>query len=381
MAKPTWLIYINNTIAYFIFNFLKLFFGKRNLQGKNILFINTGQIGDLIISSVVMNNFTLLKYYENIYFLIKEQYSELYNDYDGRAIILKWNYEKYKYNFFYRVAFLKKLHSLNLKLTFNITSARGVTNDELALLSGAEKVICLNSNWRYLKKLFGKKMDSNYDEILTFNTINEFEKNKKLTEYITNSDIAAGTKVYLKDNTFKTAKEKFKNYFQYSLPESYIVISPLSGSSLNKHYEHYNKLCSLIVSNLDYKILITGTDKQQKQLEEIKTIAPERIINTAGIFSILENAAIVKNSSLFIGNDSGFTHIAKSFGIKLIGIVGGGSYGLFFPYAASANERLMFSKMDCFGCEWKCIYDKPYCHYNVSPENVFNEVKNLLSIK
>jgi ADP-heptose:LPS heptosyltransferase len=137
----------------------------------------------------------------------------------------------------------------------------------------------------------------------------------------------------------------------------------------------------LILSKTDYIIFLTGRYKQRKHLEEIKNINPGRIINTAGIFTILENAVIIKNSSLFIGNDSGFTHIAKSFGIKFIGIIGGGSYGLFFPYNAAGNERLMFNKMDCFGCEWKCIYDKPYCHYNVSPESVFNEVRNLLSLK
>ena len=33
--------------------------------------------------------------------------------------------------------------------------------------------------------------------------------------------------------------------------------------------------------------------------------------------------------------------------------------------------------MDCFGCEWRCKFDKPYCHDNVSVDEVMKAVKKI----
>ncbi|HED38312.1 MAG TPA: hypothetical protein ENI76_08735, partial [Ignavibacteria bacterium] len=72
--KPTWLTYINNTIAFSILLLLKLLL-RPSVKGSNILFINTGQIGDLIISSVVFRNAELIKkIYGKIYLLVKKEY-------------------------------------------------------------------------------------------------------------------------------------------------------------------------------------------------------------------------------------------------------------------------------------------------------------------
>ena len=84
-------------------------------------------------------------------------------------------------------------------------------------------------------------------------------------------------------------------------------------------------------------------------------------------------------SLIFIGNDSGFTHIAKALRKKFIGIIGGASYGIYFPYNLTSNEILLFYPLDCFGCKWNCIFDKPYCHHNITVENVLEKCSVLMS--
>ncbi len=97
--------------------------------------------------------------------------------------------------------------------------------------------------------------------------------------------------------------------------------------------------------------------------------------------TIVESGAIVKASKLFIGNDSGFTHIAKAIGIPFIAVIGGGMYGKFFQDAATNKSQYFFyDTMDCFGCKWNCIYDKPYCITNIKPADIFIAVSQQLGI-
>ncbi len=183
--KPVWQIYFNNFVAFVIFIFFKYLLKDKNISQNNILFINTGQIGDIIISSVLFENITNFNKNQKIFFLINENYNEIFKNYLGPVQIINWNYKKYKFNFYYRINFLRKIRKIGFDITVNLTAARGITNDEIALLSGAREIICLNSNWRYLKKIFGKKMDSFYDIIINTNSNNEFDRQLIAIEYLT----------------------------------------------------------------------------------------------------------------------------------------------------------------------------------------------------
>ena len=57
----------------------------------------------------------------------------------------------------------------------------------MAILSGAEETVALNSDWKYLKKMFGKRMDSLYKEIIGKDNINEYEKHFAVLNYLIKS--------------------------------------------------------------------------------------------------------------------------------------------------------------------------------------------------
>lgn len=380
MYKPLWQIYFNNTIAFIIYLVLRLFFGKRKAVSNNLLFMNTGQIGDLIVSSVLFTNQELLTKGREVYLLIRERYLELYKDYDGPIKIIPWNYSKYKYNPFYRISFLKKLHAIGFETCINVTAARGITNDEVALLSGAHKVYCLNNNWKYLTKLFGRVMDSHYDHIFSFDTINEPERNVRMVEHIVGTAVNRATQIIICSETERQALHKLSmmiNQTNQSIKK--IAIAPSSDDAFrNWPVESFRELCGRLIQQNDTLILLLGTAAQKEMNDKIAELDGTKIINLAGKFSILESAAIVKHVDLFIGNDSGFTHIAKALGKKFIGIIGGGCYGLFFPYSETPNERLLYHQLDCFGCEWRCHLEKPYCVQKVTVEQVYNAVQQLM---
>ena len=375
MIKPTVLIYLNNSVAFSIYNVLKIFFKRGGAnQCNSILFINTGQIGDLVVSSLILDNddnFNTSK----IHMLIKEQYLELFKDYNGKVKIVGYNYLKYKWSLIYKIKYIKFLHSLKLNKCYNVTSARGILNDEMSLLSGAREVYCLNSNWRYLKKAFGKRMDREYDGVLCKDKTNEYDKHIALLNYwIQGKGININTKNI---KVFKTSRS-FKLFSNERLnDDEYITVAPLP-SDIRRSWgiNNFKDLCKELTKS--FKVVLLGSKNDKEILDEISK-SNNKIINTAGLLKLYEVPSIISKSKLFVGNDSGLTHIALKFNVPVIAIIGGGNYGKFFPYDRKNPKVIyLYDKMDCFGCEWRCIYNERFCITNVKLNTVLDCVRKLV---
>ena len=379
MTKPTFVIYINNLLAYSVFCILKLFFFKKNPKASDsILFINSGQIGDLIVSSILFDNEEKFSVkYNKIVILVKDDYQELYSSYQGTFIIKFYNYKKYKWNIIYKIKLLKELRELNLKYCFNLTAARGILNDEMAILSGAKETFALNSDWKYLKKIFGEKMDSFYKEIIGKESLNEYEKHFNVLKYLVTEPILSftpnGNKILFhfngsNKNIINAIKDKKK----------LIIIAPFS-SEMNRDWpmDKLKKLIALLLPN-KFEIILIGSESQKGELELIHP-NNKQILILAGEIKLNEIPTLLNFSSLFIGLDSGLTHIALRLRIPTIAIIGGGMYGKFLPSPLSKeNIKYLFADCDHFLCEWNCKYYEKKCLTNVPVNEVYTSILSLL---
>ena len=369
--------YLNNLISYILLCVYKIILPKAEV-GNVLLLINTGQIGDLVISTVILNNRArLLAIFDRIFFLVKEEYSIILESFDEIGVI-KWNQGKFNSNPIYRFKLLKNLRKIGLNLCINLTAARGVSNDTLALLSGANKTIALNSNYRYLIKLLGKHLDKLYSTILAQDVANEYYKHLKVLHFLGFKDYETDTIFPIKSKTLKLVSSKLEFNNNTTIK---IVIAPFTDIPIkNWEVEKYAKLLDLLLSEFkNIVIFIYGSSNQKTSIDKNIPLKSKRILNLAGKHNISESAAILSKCNLFIGNDSGFTHIAKALKIPLVAIIGGGSNGYFIPYNEKSNESYLYQNMDCFGCEWRCVHEKAYCLTNVSVKKVFFEVKRLLN--
>ena len=64
-------------------------------------------------------------------------------------------------------------------------------------------------------------------------------------------------------------------------------------------------------------------------------------------------------ATAFLGGDTGPSHLAISLNIPSVIIVGGGTYGCYFPYPNNIFPKIkdieyVYVKMPCYGCDWKC---------------------------
>lgn len=372
MKKSTIHIYINNSLAFIIFYFLKVFYKKiKGNYSNSILFINTGQIGDLLVSALLLENEEFFKEFDSLFFLIKKEYMELFTDYSGRFKIISYNPILYKYFLPYKLKFLNKLRKEKFKKCFNLTAARGIINDEMAILTGAKEVYCLNSDWKCLKKLFGAKMESYYTDVLMKNTFNEYDKHAELLrKFNINGKIKYGNY-----HVFNIEKKK-SDFVKYN---SDILIAPFS-SVRNRDWpiDNYKKFISLL--NGKYRIILLGNKKQRSDLEKIGNNATNVKI-LAGELKLNEIPYLMSNTRLFIGNDSGLSHMALKLNLKMIVILGGGQYGRFLPYKFTESNKQFFLSypLSCYGCEWNCKLKEKECITKITVKEVFDIATKILT--
>ncbi|MHB8904891.1 MAG: glycosyltransferase family 9 protein, partial [Melioribacteraceae bacterium] len=138
----------------------------------------------------------------------------------------------------------------------------------------------------------------------------------------------------------------------------------------NWHSDNYRELFFLLDQE-DYIVLCQGTSRQRGRIEELIG-GLNNVFNIAGELTLSQSAALISLCDLYIGNDSGFTHIAKALNKTIIAIIGGGSYGSFFPYVIRDNEYLLYYDVDCKGCEWRCIHKERICIDRITAEEVYD---------
>lgn len=367
------ILYMKNIVSLLNFLFLKLFFGRKsNTNSKNILFFNSEKIGDLIVSSMILENDELFSENVNIYFLIKEKFYSLFENYNGKVKIIKYDYKKYKWFLPYRFIFLKYLRSLGIDKFYNLTPARGMLSDEISLLSGSNIICATNNDKKYLKGNAGKITDKYYDEILFKDIKNEYEKHKKLLQIFSNKD----KEIKLKNKkTFRVTERNYLIEKGLAKSKEYIAISPMS-TDLERTWgiKNFSKLSNELAGK--YKIILIGSQKEKKILECIRQGNKNILIDTSLLMDLPD---IINHCRLFIGGDSGLTHIALKLDKPLLAILDGGYFNRYFPYCAEDKKfNYIYNEMDCFECGFDCIYDKKYCLLNIPYEDVLNKTNEIL---
>jgi ADP-heptose:LPS heptosyltransferase len=341
--------------------------GKTKPGSKNILVINTEKLGDIILSLKFIQNIVRSESDSKIFFLVDEKYyKEIFCD--GIPFkIFPLNKKKYRTNIIYRIIILYGLRKIGFGKIFNISPSRGIVNDELTLNSGAEFTTCTSNKSSYLPNSVLQKNNSAYSYLPGTDIKNELMKLRLLFKQLYENDFDFNS-----DETFFLQCDRPKK----NLPEKYIVIAPASSDLIrNWAKENFRMLCKQLSERLP--VFIIGTEEQEMILNFISKDL-NNVESFAGSLKFSECVYMIKHSTLYIGLDSGFTHIAHIFKKPYVAIIGGGNFERFFPYPEFSNAEHEYHKLSCFNCEWNCIYNQPYCISLVNVDEVYSSCVKLI---
>lgn len=170
--------------------------------------------------------------------------------------------------------------------------------------------------------------------------------------------------------------------------DSPFAVVSFSTSTVKKNWsiERFSEVINVIPSK--YKIVLTGAGAYDESCAEkiLDLVAnPERIINYVGKTTIPEMVSIISKASFLLGNDSAAVHIASATNVPSVAILSGTHYERFLPYPLNVNlkysPRVVINKMDCFNCEYNCIFpdEEPFeCIKRITVDKVALEVKKLI---
>jgi Glycosyltransferase family 9 (heptosyltransferase) len=152
-----------------------------------------------------------------------------------------------------------------------------------------------------------------------------------------------------------------------------------------KEWPYWEELGQRIEKNLRLRMVQVGTEASSSPLHNHAVPRVPGAIDWVNRLSIMETVALLEQSQIFLGIDSGPLHLATTVGIPTI--------GLFGPVIGQlrAHPRAPFTcltaNVPCLGCHhdpagelhWRtgCPYDIR-CMKQISVEDVFNAVESIL---
>ena len=103
------------------------------------------------------------------------------------------------------------------------------------------------------------------------------------------------------------------------------------------------------------------------------------VVNLCGKLTPRQSAAALRHARLFIGHDSGPSHLAAAVQTPCIAIFSARNKPrVWFPYGS--QHRVIYHKVDCRGCGLEtCIAQKKKCLTSITVEEVLTQIRNLLS--
>lgn len=171
--------------------------------------------------------------------------------------------------------------------------------------------------------------------------------------------------------------------------KSYYVLSPGAGKAIKRwKVINFAEVARLLYRKTGWLGVICGGSEDEPLGRALVQLAGVPIENWCGRTSLHDIVGIIAKANLLVSNDTSAVHIAAAVSTPSVCIVGGGHYGRFLPYDVETQTSKPFPvtvahHMECFGCNWKCIYrvgrnESSPCIENITVTQVWDTIERVL---
>jgi heptosyltransferase-2 len=144
-------------------------------------------------------------------------------------------------------------------------------------------------------------------------------------------------------------------------------------------FENFAELSAQLVRDARFRVIITGGGgRDRRTFDAIHSLFAPGTVDFIDKCTLSETVALLKRSSLFVGNDSGIMHIAAAAGTPLVALFGPQSPVKFGPW--SKRAKVIYKGMACSPCRQKFFKEctpsarmRPACMESISVSEVFQE--------
>jgi heptosyltransferase I len=111
-----------------------------------------------------------------------------------------------------------------------------------------------------------------------------------------------------------------------------VLIPGASDASKRWPVERFAAVADQIAKDYGLKVVATGSKGEAETIAQVARLATTEVVNLAGQTTLPELVAVLRNSRLIVGNDTGPTHIAAALGRPLAVIFGQVNPARLYPY-------------------------------------------------
>lgn len=129
-------------------------------------------------------------------------------------------------------------------------------------------------------------------------------------------------------------------------------------------------------------VIFLGSVGQKARLEKLVALPPLRNLGAVEVrtdLDLAEYLAVVASSPLVLTVETATAHLATAMNRPMVALIGGGHFGEFAPWHRSSRQTWLTERLDCFGCDWRCVHPAPYCLTRISPDRVVDAVRRQLA--
>lgn len=315
---------------------------------RNILLIQLGDIGDVVLSLPCVRALRENFQQANIIVAVREKARELIEDCPWATGVISIN--KNKRSFIQKINYHKnillKLRRYRFNLVFDLrTGTRGAV---LARLSGARQRVGFYAHdgklWRnrcftHLYSPAIKHEDYVADRYLSLLIAHNIKADNRRPKVVVPFE-----KQQSADALFSKVKIPFDR--------PVIAIQPFSLWRYKEWgLEKYIQLINRLISKYNSSVIITGSFDEKKRADELVARCQFNTHNLAGETSLGTLAAVFKACGLFIGGDSAGIHIAAAVGTPTVSIFGPAAS---VAWAPRGKQHIVVHKdLSCVPCDLK----------------------------
>jgi ADP-heptose:LPS heptosyltransferase len=271
----------------------------------NILIIKLGSLGDMVqISGVIRDIFENHKD-DEIHLLTTKPYFDLFkkNPHISNVILDK---RLPRFNLIYLYSLMKNIKKFKFSKVYDLQNSSRTSFYKRILFPNTTK-----DTW------------SSTETTLPEGTTKEdFDKDSVLSRFDHQLKSSGINTSYTLSPDFSWSKSditQIKNYYQL---EKYIVLFPFCSPHLtSKKWPYYNDLISMINGRLEnkFKVVIAPGPGEIKEATSINALC---VLDNGKALDISQLAALIKDSSFVVANDTGPAHMTAHLGSKGIALFG-----------------------------------------------------------
>jgi len=312
---------------------------------SNILIIKHGSLGDIAQACGAIQDISENHKDDKIYLLTTKSYFDLFkkNPFITDVILDK---RLSRFNLIYLYSLIKDIKKYNFAKVYDLQNS--------SRTSFYKKILFSSSNLN--------TWSSSETTLPSDKSKEEFDKNPVLDRFDHQLKTSGLMTHHTMSPDFSWSCSDISNIKSNYKLDKYIVLFPFCSPHLVlKKWPHYNELIEKIKERYqdEYKIIVAPGPDEIREAEKINALC---ILDNGKALEISQLAAIIKDSSFVIANDTGPAHMAAHLNAK--GIVLFGSHTTAFKVSI---ERENFKAMQVADLK------------NLSSEKVFEKLSNSLS--